>query len=97
MQRTCDSCHQTFETLTAYRLHKPDCHANEAYDISELSVDDIAGETTQQLLTCRDCGTVNDEAADVDPRIVDGRLSVMLRFVCSHCQTDNENTAFLES
>lgn len=96
MSRTC-SCGETFESLTAYRIHqRDDCPDRDAdLDVLDEDLEEIAATATDELLLCDVCGHPNDGAETIATDETEAGLSIELSFCCDWCGATNENTAIL--
>jgi len=93
---TCNSCDESFETLTKKRLHQSECpEADADLDVSDHDVDGVAERVVEELLVCDVCGTKNDGAESVETDRTDAGLGVELDFECASCGARNENEAIL--
>lgn len=98
MARDCSSCGRSFDTLSALRLHQPECdEADARVDVSDASVDAVAEQAVAELLTCDRCEQSNDAADDLERDTTGDVLALIARFTCQHCGATNENTAVLDS
>lgn len=98
MTRTCDACGQSFGTLTKLRLHEKDsCSERETY--AELDADSPGDrvKSGEELLTCRNCGWVNEDADyDQTASYADGDYHMIVEFTCASCGFENENRIVAE-
>jgi len=92
----CESCGETFRTLSRKRLHQRECsEAAAEVDVDGMDVDEMAELAIEELLVCDVCGEQNEGARDVDQDVTDAGVGVTLRFECSACGAWNKNTAVL--
>lgn len=96
---SCDECDETFDTLTAKRLH--DCPGgstgDEEFSLDGMDDDERAEKITQELLRCERCGEQNPAEAveEADKQAGPDQFGVTFEFACVECGFVNSNTAEL--
>ena len=96
--RTCDSCGESFETLTRLRLHeKDDCPERETYAAIDPGSPDVGHQAGEGLVTCRNCGRENSERDhEYATSFASGDLHYIITFACRFCGFENENRVVME-
>lgn len=98
MSHTCQGCGESFDTLSAKRLHQQDgCQGQfDHVEAGDRDPDDVARETTEALLTCQNCETVHGGGFTRGDDITQAGYSVEIVFDCEGCGFHNVNTAVME-
>ena len=89
----CDACGDSFETLTALRIHEQDdCPQRETFGKLDPDSDDVGAEAAEGLLTCRSCDReFPDIQYDQRTSFADGDFHIIVEFDCPDCGFANEN------
>lgn len=91
--RSCDDCGESFETLTALRLHeKDDCPERETYSQIDPDSSGAGMQAAEGLVECRNCGRENSQRDHpYTTSFADGDLHYIIEFECRFCGFENEN------
>lgn len=93
-EHVCRQCDETFETLSAKRLHqRDDCPGK--YDEIDPDSDDAALQAATELLTCEQCEREHDGSVQRSEDVTEAGYSLEITFRCQFCGFNNVNTVIL--